>query len=336
VTVMDGNRAAAAFTEIEVELRAGDADGLDAIARRLRRAGARKGDGKPKLMRVLGEARAPEQSEPLRRWLGEQLGEMLAHDPGTRLGADPEDLHDFRVAVRRSRALLRTTRSVVDAERAEPLRAELKWLGGVLGAVRDLDVILEHLRSEVARLDEAERSAADALLGALARERAGARRALLKALASPRYLALLDGLEQATHDLPVENAGRLSKLARKEFEKLRRDAKAAGPDAPDETLHALRIRGKRARYATEFAGGGKRSRAFVAAAKELQDSLGEHQDAVVLEKRLRGMLDADASAVRGVAVGRLIEREHARREAARAAWPEAWRKLERRGRRAFA
>ena len=336
VTVMDGNRAAAAFTEIEVELRTDDGGGLDAIARRLRRAGARKGDGRPKLMRVLGDSRGPEQPEPLRRWLREQLDEMLAHDPGTRLGADPEDLHDFRVAVRRSRALLRTGRRFIDAERSEPVRAELKWLGGVLGAVRDLDVILEHLRKEIARLDEAERSAADGLLAALARERGAALRTLLKALGSARYFALLDSLEEAARELPVADGGRLPALARKEFKKLRRDTKAAGSDPSDETLHALRIRGKRARYAAEFADAGKRSRAFVAAAKEFQDTLGEHQDAVVLDERLRGMLDPDASAVRGVVVGRLIEREHARRDAARAAWPEAWRKLARRGRRAFA
>jgi CHAD domain-containing protein len=336
VTVMDGNRAADAFTEIEVELREGDAGGLDAIARQLRRSGARRGDGKPKLMRVLGTSDGPAQAEPIRRRLAEQLGEMLAHDPGTRLGADPEDLHDFRVAVRRSRALLRTVRTLIDTERAELLRTELKWLGGVLGAVRDLDVMIDHLRDEVARFDDAERSAADALIGALGRERSAARRALLKALGSPRYLALLDSVEEATRDLPVEDGGRLPGLARKEFRKLRRDVKAAGADPTDETLHGLRIRGKRARYAAEFAAGGKRSRRFVARAKEFQDTLGEHQDAVVLEERLRALLDPDASAVRGVVVGRLIEREQARREATRAAWPDVWRALERSGRRAFA
>jgi CHAD domain-containing protein len=337
VTVMDGNRAAGVFTEIEVELREGDPEGLDAIARRLRRSGARKGDGKPKLMRVLGPR--PDEAEnpdPVRARLREQLGEMLAHDPGTRLGADPEDLHDFRVAVRRLRALLRTARGSVDGDRSEPLRAELKWLGTILGAVRDLDVIIDHLRGEIARLDEAERSAADGLLGALGQERSRARRAMLTALGGRRYLALLDSLERAAVELPVDSKSLdLPTLARDEFRKLRRHAKAIDSEPADEQLHDLRKRGKRARYAAELAGDGRRSRDFVGNAKQLQDVLGEHQDAAVLEERLRKMLDPDATAARGLVVGRLIERESERRHGARAEWERAWRRLERSGRRAF-
>ena len=61
-------------------------------------------------------------------------------------------------------------------------------------------------------------------------------------------------------------------------------------------------------------------------AKKFQDVLGEHQDAAVAVERLRE-LAAEGSAGQALAAGRLVEREEARRAAARAAWPEAWEKL---------
>ena len=78
----------------------------------------------------------------------------LAHDPGTRLGTDPEELHQFRVATRRLRAFLRAGRELLDPAWAEPLREELRWLGGALGPVRDLDVLIERLAVEVETLGD--------------------------------------------------------------------------------------------------------------------------------------------------------------------------------------
>jgi CHAD domain-containing protein len=94
-------------------------------------------------------------------------------------------------------------------------------------------------------------------------------------------------------------------------------------------LHRLRIRAKRARYAAEAVGAKKE---FVDRAKDLQDVLGEHQDAVVAEERIRDLL----ARVRGtgrtaLAAGRLIERQRLRRANARRAWPKAWKRLERAG-----
>jgi CHAD domain-containing protein len=97
------------------------------------------------------------------------------------------------------------------------------------------------------------------------------------------------------------------------------------PDDPaDEELHAVRKKGKRARYAAELAGW----KAPVRRAKELQDVLGEHQDAVVASVRLRE-LAAGATPEQALAAGRLVEREEERRLEARAAWPKAWKKLRR-------
>ena len=74
---------------------------------------------------------------------------MLAHDPGTRLGTESEELHQMRVATRRLRAFQRAGSELLDPEWSESVRDELKWLGGALGTVRDLDVLVEHLTAEV-------------------------------------------------------------------------------------------------------------------------------------------------------------------------------------------
>ncbi|HYA08646.1 MAG TPA: CHAD domain-containing protein, partial [Gaiellaceae bacterium] len=124
----------------------------------------------------------------------EQRDAMLRHDPGTRLAADPENLHQFRVASRRLRAFLRVARRLVDTTWAASLRAELGELGRTSGPVRDLDVLLEQLRHEIQSLDAEELPAGQAVIAALASERERLQRELLAALAGPSYLRLLDRL----------------------------------------------------------------------------------------------------------------------------------------------
>ncbi|MFC7343199.1 CHAD domain-containing protein [Saccharopolyspora griseoalba] len=268
----------------------------------------------------------------VRSGLATRLAALREHAPGTREGSDPEELHQMRVSVRRMRAMLQSARPFLDRERSEPLRAELGWLGRALGPVRDLDVLLEHLREEAADLPEQE--AAARLLAGLDAEYAHARGDLLAALDSDRYRELLARLEAATEGLPAaksESDGgekALRDLVLRQFRKLREDVDALDADPPDERLHALRIRGKKVRYTAELAEPalGKPVRRLIKAAKNFQDVLGEHQDACVAEQRLRelaGGSDAEAAFV----AGRLVEREELRKADRRARWPEAWAKL---------
>ncbi len=230
----------------------------------------------------------------------------------------------MRVAVRRSRALLRAGRDLVAGDTGG-LSEELCWLGGVLGEVRDLDVLLEHLHAEAAALGEPDAAAAERLLAGLERDRERARAELLAALDGDRYRALLERFEAELSRLEPAPAGvSLERLVRREAKKLRAAAAALAPEPPDEELHALRKLGKRTRYAAELAG----QRAVVREAKRLQDVLGSHQDAVVAEERLRALAAAAAPA-EALAAGRLAERERVRRAEARAGWPEVWRRLER-------
>jgi CHAD domain-containing protein len=327
VTVMDAQRVANEFVELEVELREGEPQGLGRIAKDLEKAGAHARDLTPKLFRILiVEPRKKPKTpfETLRARLREQLDAILANDPGTRLGRDPENLHDMRVAVRRARALLRAGAPLLKTD-TQPLAAELQWLGSMLGDVRDLDVLLERLRAEAAELDPADRAAAGRLLRSLDRQRSRVRRTLLKALDGNRYAVLLDRFETTLTELePAKSKLMLDALADRQLKKLGRAVGALDQQPADTELHALRKRGKRVRYAYELSGAGK----VVRRAKALQDVLGEHQDSVVAEERLRA-LSHDAPPDQALAAGLLVERERARRAEARASWHAAWRRLER-------
>ena len=126
-------------------------------------------------------------------------------------------------------------------------------------------------------------------------------------------------------------------LARREFRRLRKAAKALPKTPADEALHEIRIDAKRARYAAELAAPdlGKAGGRFLDRAKELQDVIGEHQDACVAEARIRE-LAVSGGASAALAAGRLIERQGARKQAAREKLPAAWRAFAKAGRDAYA
>jgi len=324
--VVDGSEARDRFVEVEIELRDGTATELDEIADELLSAGAEPGAGLPKVFRALGRT-APYGSssralEELQGRLRDQLREIERHDPGTRLGRDPESLHDMRVAVRRLRALLRAGRELVATDTAE-LDRRLKQLGRVLGEVRDLDVLLARFEAEAAELGGEDAARGEELLGALRTERSCSRSRLLAALRSDEYLALLDDTARAIDELePSGSAATLDELADKPSAKLRKAVRKLPENPADEELHAVRKKGKRARYAAELPDRTK----VVKRAKKLQDVLGEHQDAVVAAERLRE-LAAGSAPEQALVAGRLVEREQERRLEAREAWPKAWKKL---------
>jgi CHAD domain-containing protein len=266
--------------------------------------------------------------DELQAFIRTNAAEFVARQEGTRSGADPEDLHKFRVATRRIRSLLRSTRGQLeDRAEGERLRAELKWLASLLGEVRDRDVLIDYLVGELDSLDGAPLGA---LLHVVDEERDEARRDLVVALDSPRFAELRASLG---HPPRLEEGGTLRGAANREYERLRKAVEALDEDAVDEDLHEARIRVKRMRYAAEAAGV---DGPLVDRAKELQDTLGEHQDAVVAEASVRELLGR----VRGTgrtafAAGRLVERQQARKEHARCSWPAAWKRLRKAGDKAF-
>ena len=274
----------------------------------------------------------------VRAMLAAQRSAILENHEAARHGRDSEAVHQMRVATRRARTALRTASGdVLEAEWEEKLRAELAWLGGVLGGVRDLDVLMAHLRAEADTLEPTERTALKPLFSRLAAERRKARTALLRALKGARYRRLLDELAEAAVGQATSNGRvKLDKRAGKEFDRLVRSMHALPSVPADEELHRVRKLGKRARYAAELAeplAPGKTAR-FVKRAKAFQDVTGEHQDAVVAEEKLRELV-ADANGAASFAAGQLTERERARRASARERLPKAWKDLERAGQQAW-
>jgi CHAD domain-containing protein len=345
VTDVPAERAKRCFEELEVELVDGDEDALRRIERDLRAAGAGDADTRPKVFQALGlrrdEPRPPKRKAPAQQHLVAMLGQqhraILANDPGTRLGEDPEHLHQHRVAIRRLRALLRAARPMLDRAWVKELRDELRWAGRALGDVRDLDVMIEHLERDGSELDERERGALQVLLSQLADRRDEARRIMLAELRTPRYMKLLDRLETELGSPPVvDRSVHLEKIAGREFRRLRTTMRKLAPDSADEELHAARISVKRARYAAELAerSRGKKATAFIRAAKQLQDVLGDHQDAHVAEDVIR-QLAHTALPDQAFAGGMIAERQRERRRDARAAYPAIWKELRRRGKAAW-
>jgi CHAD domain-containing protein len=294
----------------------------------------------------LGDPVRSRPSDPmahqLRAALDTRLRALLAHDPGTRVGEDSEELHQMRVAVRRMRAMLKAARSLLDRSWADDLRAELGWLGRALGPVRDADVLLERFRGRAATFDDTSREAVETLIEALVADRQTARTEMLAVLSSRRYTALLCRLATAvSQPLPTPcdrlAVGSLVELVRIEYRRLSKAVRAAGEDPPDEVLHALRIQGKRLRYTGELVAASSRNperasvRELVASTAALQNVLGEHQDACVAQHRVMLLLDGLGDRVDvdvAFAAGRLVEREEVSRMMTRGSWSAAWQQVQ--------
>lgn len=236
----------------------------------------------------------------VRGYLTEHVAALLDRAPEVRRD-EPDAVHQMRVATRRLRSVLATFRPLLDRDVTDPLRDELKWLAGVLGKVRDAEVLLERLRGlaadEPAELAKVESSAR------LEREldettRAG-RVALTKALASRRYRRLLDGLVSVVTDPALTHVAQspagdvLPARVRHDWKRLRgtvRAAEAAGTAGERATgLHEVRKAAKRLRYASEALrpAMGRDAQRMAKAAKRLQTVLGEHNDSVVSRQLLR-------------------------------------------------
>jgi CHAD domain-containing protein len=353
VSVLDGSQLVTRFREIEVEFTKHAGPDLPReVAAAMKAGGAGKPDPVPKIVRALGQRAgdAPDLREPepldeaalpidvLRAAVVRSTRRLVAHDPGVRHGDDMEEVHQARVATRRLRSDLRTFGAVVDHEWSDALRDELKWLGGLLGAVRDTDVLLERLERRLGTLDDIDEDAGHRLLAGLHAKRDAARDELLAAMRAPRYLELLDRLHRACRRIPgprdASDLGvEVTDLVHKPWRKLRKAADKLRDDSPDPELHHVRILAKRCRYAAEAVAPavGKDASRFAKRVTNLQDVLGEHQDAVIAGQWLREHADdtvraegaAGAAAVAFVA-GELAMLEQAAADASRELWPEAW------------
>lgn len=210
---------------------------------------------------------------------------LVENEPIARLGEDIEGVHQMRVATRRLRAAVDTFREALPAELVEQ-GGELQWLTRALGDVRDLDVQRERLQRLAAPVDPKAVAALDAIL----REHyEAAREAMLAALDSKRYVAIVDSLDELLRagvvgdkgDRPaLESAPGLIRGWRR---RVRRAGDAIAANTPHEAYHQLRLKTKALRYAIEFFAPlyGEPAEAYGRQMARLQRLLGDHQDAIV-------------------------------------------------------
>jgi CHAD domain-containing protein len=348
VSVYSGPRITQRFREIE--LFSSSPALLDIIATRYQVGGAQHARPRALVSRALGLVGTPPPEigsvtlggaatagDVVRRALSTSVIRLLRHDPGVRLGIDAEDVHQARVATRRLRSDLRTFRPLLDEQWAEALRDDLRWLGGELGMVRDAEVLRDRLRAAAQSLPAADRRAALAIVAPLVGQVRTARRHLLSAIDTDRYLEVVDHLVAAAR-APVltEMAGSpardvLPGLVRKPWRSLKSGALAAQGEVPDEQLHDLRIRAKRCRYAAEAAAAatGRNAAKFAREVAALQEVLGELHDAVVAEAWLRAR--SSTSRVHETALfaaGELVALQRDAAERSRTGWPAAWKRVE--------
>jgi CHAD domain-containing protein len=284
---------------------------------------------------VAGKPLVPEPpvgSDPgatrLRAMLLAQRQAMLVHEPGVRLGSDTENLHEHRVAARRTRAFVRAARDYVDPEWRREIAEPLGALGEVTGPVRDLDVLLDHIRTELDTLGEPDPVGGTTLVERLDDERREARKQLIDVLDDKPYRRVLGRMRVPPRLADGVESVPLEQIARKEFRRLAKGVAQLGSKPDDGAIHRLRIALKRARYASELsAPEGKRGRRFLADARALQTLLGEHQDAAIAEVRLRATTVFDTATAAAFVAGRLAERQRLRRERVLEQLPAAWTRL---------
>lgn len=265
--------------------------------------------------------------------------QLQENEPRAWEALEVEGVHQMRVTTRRLREALRTFAPVLPAEETDALAQELHWLFGLLGDVRDLDVQLEgitrHSESKGATI-----TVVDGYRHYLRGRQRRAHRALVDGLAKPRYSAMVRNLQALiTAALAIETPAATASIAdagpialAQLLERVRYKGGRAVRKYQPRHMHKLRIEAKRLRYFLEYIApvGGPAIDAGIEALGELQDILGEHQDAWVARDDLRSYReDARLNSRERKAVRKLVKRETQRVDRACKRFYAEWRKFSR-------
>lgn len=358
VGVRGYDRAAARVAELlaaQVMLRPVE---RDVVGEALALAGLHAGDYRSKLTLRLDPA--GHALDAVVAVLHTLLATMAANEPGARDDLDSEFLHDYRVAVRRTRSVLGMAKGVVPGPLLDHLRREFKWLGDITTPTRDFDVYLLTYPQFEARLPDSLQADLRPLHSFLVERQRRAHAQLVGDLESSRYAALLDRyqtwLAEPRRDTGATDAVRVPDAERpaaefaaartwKAYRGLVEDGRRITHDSPPESLHDLRKDAKKLRYALECFGSlfpADEIGPLVKELKGVQDVLGEFQDCEVQKGSLHGfgidmVVDGGAgSAPALMAMGYLIEQIDERERVARGQFAERFGRFDaRRNRKRF-
>lgn len=350
VVVMKERKITDRWRELELESKGATRDRLESIAGGLIGAGATRGAQTSKGARALGwdgglltqpSVAKIAPTEPaaatVRNAIVTALNRLEKNDPRARL-EEAEGVHQLRVAARHLRSDLKTFASLVEPKWARALGRELKWLGTLLGEVRDLDVLQLKLRAAATGLE----SELAPLFEELQERTKRARTRALEGLDSDRYASLVGALRDAVDDSrPTPAAQRpggevLPPLVATRWNALSEAVERLGGDAPPERWHEARILAKRARYAAEAvafslgAKAGKDAASFARLCSKVQDVLGDQQDAFVAIETVKNFAEERSEDGRlNRAAGRVLERQVAKAHSSRQAFWKQWRRIDR-------
>jgi CHAD domain-containing protein len=247
---------------------------------------------------------------------------------------DPEFLHDLRVAIRRSRSVLKEMRDVLPADAAARARVDLRWIQEITGPTRDLDVLLLDWPLMVDPVPVTMAGDLQPLVDLLTRERQQMYAAMRRHLRSRRFATAWDGWRSmvaeecfagAHADRPIgELAGRRILSVYRSMVKM---GSGIDDSSPPVALHDLRKKGKELRYLLELFGGmwpADQVKPLISTLKGLQDELGHFQDDEIQVAELRHLGPALAAAPGGtdslIALGFVVEGLASRQHQARLAF----------------
>ena len=222
--------------------------------------------------------------------------------PGVLDDIDSEFLHDYRIAVRRTRSLLSQMKKLIPVEETLYFQNEFKWLGAITGPVRDLDVYLLERDQYKSMLPAQLHQGLDNFFKDLEKARIPKLQEMRDGLASTRYQKFMNawtryltGKDGTTWTMGGKECQPYAmKMIRKRLTKILKDGGAITPDTPDAELHRLRIQGKKLRCLLEF------FRSFFSAEevdyflkqlKKLQNNLGDFNDVSVQSEMLSGYVE---------------------------------------------
>jgi triphosphatase len=265
------------------------------------------------------------------------LKQVIGNEPAL-LAGDPEGVHQMRVGLRRLRAAMSLFKDILNDPQTAALKDELKWLAGELGPARELEVLVTRVVAPVRRRHSRWQGVAS-LSRDLSQQRTAALARAQDAVRSARFRILIleiaawleagqwtspqDDLIRDRGDIPIE-ACAAEQLTRR-FQKIRKKGKKL-TQLDARARHRLRIQAKKVRYASEFFASlfpgkkaSKRRSDFLSALELTQDCLGDLNDIVVHEDRIRAIANdrrrRRASRKRAFAAGLLTGREDARLDA---------------------
>ena len=216
---------------------------------------------------------------------------MRANMSGLLADIDSEFLHDFRVAVRRSRAVIRLVKAVFPPSVTARFAADLKEIGRVTSAPRDHDVLMLTIDKYLECLPGHDRAVGESLRDLLSSDRTSGQRSLEQTLKAANYrsfdrrwAAFLAKPPPAKSSAP-NAAMPIGELIRGRTWKAYRRVRAQGdnitPKSPAQSLHDLRKDCKRLRYLLGLFRSlhpQAEAKAVIGELKRLQEVLGDHQD----------------------------------------------------------